>query len=179
MLKLKKLHKALNGITIIDQVTAVFPTGTVSALVGPNGAGKTSLFHLITGEMRPDSGAVFYDREELSRLPAYQIARRGVGRLFQDVRVFANLTAWTISSPHVMAPVRKPHGRLSCISAVCGGKKEITLTGPSRFSPVLGSLTGKTPQPENFPLASKNSSPSAVFWPPTAPCCCLTNRPPD
>jgi len=80
-------------VTVVDKFTAVFPAGTISALVGPNGAGKTSLFHLITGEMRADSGSIFYNQEELTRLPAHQVARRGVGRLFQDVRVFANLSA--------------------------------------------------------------------------------------
>jgi len=92
MLKLKKIHKVIAGVTIIDHLTAAFPRGVVSALVGPNGAGKTSLFNLITGEMHVDSGSIAYCRKELTKLPAHRIARQGVGRLFQDVRVFENLS---------------------------------------------------------------------------------------
>ena len=66
--------------------------GEVTALVGPNGAGKTTLFHILCGNLRPDAGRVALDGEDVTGLAPWQMARRGVGRLFQDVRVFGDLT---------------------------------------------------------------------------------------
>ncbi len=93
-LKIKKLSKIINGLSVVDRVTATFLPGRITALVGPNGAGKTTLFHLITGELRPDGGEIFYQDNNISSLPPYRIARMGIGRLFQDVRVFDNLTVF-------------------------------------------------------------------------------------
>ena len=93
-LKVKKVSKALNGLRIVDNVTASFLPGRITALIGPNGAGKTTLFHLITGELRADTGEILYNGNNLIKLSPYMIARKGVGRLFQDVRVFDNLTVY-------------------------------------------------------------------------------------
>ncbi len=93
-LKIKRVSKTLNGIRIVDDVTATFLPGRITALIGPNGAGKTTLFHLITGELKADSGEIVYKGDDISKLKPYIIARRGVGRLFQDVRVFDNLTVF-------------------------------------------------------------------------------------
>ena len=84
----------MNGLKIVDQVTATFLPGRITALVGPNGAGKTTLFHLITGELKPDTGNILYRKEKINDLPPYRIARKGIGRLFQDVRIFENLTVF-------------------------------------------------------------------------------------
>lgn len=93
-LKLKKVTKTINGLTIVNGVTATFIPGRVTALVGPNGAGKTTLFHLVTGELKADGGEVLLRGENLVGLPPYKIARKGIGRLFQDVRIFRNLTVF-------------------------------------------------------------------------------------
>ncbi len=91
-LKIKNVSKAINGLRIVDHVTASFLPGRITGLIGPNGAGKTTLFHLITGELRTDSGEINYRGEDITFLPPYRVARKGIGRLFQDVRVFENLT---------------------------------------------------------------------------------------
>ncbi len=93
-LKIKKVSKTIDGVGIVENVTANFAPGRITALVGPNGAGKTTLFHLITGELKPDSGEILYRGERIDNLPPYRIARKGIGRLFQDVRVFENLTVF-------------------------------------------------------------------------------------
>lgn len=93
-LKIKNVSKSVGGLKIIDRVTASFPPGRITGLIGPNGAGKTTLFHLITGELRPDTGRILYCNDDISHLPPHRIARMGVGRLFQDVRIFGNLTAF-------------------------------------------------------------------------------------
>ena len=93
-LKVKGVYKSLNGLKVIDNVTAVFAPGQISALIGPNGAGKTTLFNLITGELKPDAGKIIYGNKELTGKPPYSIARMGLGRLFQDIRTFDNLTVF-------------------------------------------------------------------------------------
>lgn len=94
MLKIKNVSKHLNGVRIVNDVTAGFSPGKITALIGPNGAGKTTLFNLIAGELKPDSGKVTYRGTEITRLAPYKIAQQGVGRLFQDVRLFENLTVF-------------------------------------------------------------------------------------
>ena len=91
-LKIKNISKAINGLRIVDRVTASFLPGRITGLIGPNGAGKTTLFHIITGELRSDTGEINYRGEDITSLPPYRVARKGIGRLFQDVRVFENLT---------------------------------------------------------------------------------------
>jgi ABC-type branched-subunit amino acid transport system ATPase component len=68
--------------------------GTVVGLIGPNGSGKTTVFNLIMNLLRADGGAVFYDGERIDGLPPYEVARRGIGRTFQSVKVFRELSVW-------------------------------------------------------------------------------------
>ena len=88
----KGISKAFNGFVAVEGVTATFLPGRITALIGPNGAGKTTLFHVITGELDPDSGRVLYRGEDITGCPPWKVARKGIGRLFQDVRVFKNLS---------------------------------------------------------------------------------------
>ena len=92
VLELKHVTKTFGGVHAVDDVSMGFDPGEVTALIGPNGAGKTTLFHLVGGQLRPDAGTVRYRDEELTGLKPWQIAGRGVGRLFQDVRLFGRMT---------------------------------------------------------------------------------------
>jgi ABC-type branched-subunit amino acid transport system ATPase component len=87
------LTKSFDGVRIIDDLTLELEAGKVTALVGPNGAGKSSLFNLATGFLAPDKGEIWYKQQRIDRLRPHVIARLGIGRLFQDVRVFERLTS--------------------------------------------------------------------------------------
>jgi len=65
-LKIKNISKAINGLRIVDRVTASFLPGRITGLIGPNGAGKTTLFHIITGELRADTGEINYRGEDIT-----------------------------------------------------------------------------------------------------------------
>ncbi len=91
-LRCSGLMKSFGGHRVIDDVTVNLEAGKVTALVGPNGAGKSTLFHLMTGFLTPDKGEIWHGHQRIDGLRPFKIARLGVGRLFQDVRVFERLT---------------------------------------------------------------------------------------
>ncbi len=93
MLVVEGLTKRFGGLVAVDRVGFEVPKGRVVSVVGPNGAGKTTLFNLITGVTAPDAGTVRMDGRDVTGLPQHRIARLGVGRTFQNIRLFAHLNA--------------------------------------------------------------------------------------
>jgi ABC-type branched-subunit amino acid transport system ATPase component/ABC-type branched-subunit amino acid transport system permease subunit len=91
--RLEGLAKAFGGLRAVDNVSLTLEPGVVTALIGPNGAGKTTLFNLVCGLLRPDQGRVYFGGRETTNAPQYDVARIGVTRTFQDVRIFPKLTA--------------------------------------------------------------------------------------
>jgi branched-chain amino acid transport system permease protein len=90
---LENLVKSFGGVHAVAGVSFAVEPGCVTALIGPNGAGKTTLFNLTCGLLRPDEGRVFFGDRETTGAPQYEVARNGVTRTFQDVRIFPRLTA--------------------------------------------------------------------------------------
>lgn len=88
----KDLVKAYGRERVVDSVTLEVESGSVVGLLGPNGAGKTTTFYMIVGLIRPDSGKVFLDGEEVTSYPMYVRARKGIGYLPQEASVFRKLT---------------------------------------------------------------------------------------
>jgi ABC-type branched-subunit amino acid transport system ATPase component len=88
----RDLSKSFDGVHAVEEVSVEFEAGKITALIGPNGAGKTTLFHLMGGSLVPDSGEVLLRGSRISGRPSWEIARLGVGRLFQDVRAFGRLS---------------------------------------------------------------------------------------
>ena len=86
------LRKTYNGRMVVGGVSINVDAGEVVGLLGPNGAGKTTSFYMIVGLIRPDSGTVMIDGEEITSLPVYERARKGIGYLPQEASVFRNLT---------------------------------------------------------------------------------------
>ena len=80
------------GLKAVDEVSFALRAGIITALVGPNGAGKTTLFNLMTGHLVPDRGEVTWLGKSILGLPHWKIARLGIGRSFQDLKLFANMT---------------------------------------------------------------------------------------
>src|SRR5258707_4575391 len=65
----------------------------IHGVIGPNGAGKTTLFNMLTGFLLPTAGAIRFLGRDITRLPAYRVARLGIGRTFQNIRLFGQLSA--------------------------------------------------------------------------------------
>jgi branched-chain amino acid transport system ATP-binding protein len=93
LLEAKSVSKRFGGIEALSDVSFSIPRGQIFGLIGPNGAGKTTLFNLLTGLDTLDRGSFALDGRELAGLKADRVAARGVGRTFQNIRLFANLSA--------------------------------------------------------------------------------------
>lgn len=89
---LKNLVKIYNGRRVVDAVSLDIKSGEVVGLLGPNGAGKTTTFYMTIGMIKPDSGSVYLDSEEITDFPMFKRARKGVGYLPQEPSVFKKLT---------------------------------------------------------------------------------------
>ncbi|OVE78900.1 LPS export ABC transporter ATP-binding protein [bacterium I07] len=88
----QNLIKIYRGRKVVDEVTIEVSQGEIVGLLGPNGAGKTTTFYMITGMVRPNSGRIFMNDREITRIPMYKRARMGVGYLCQEPSVFRKLT---------------------------------------------------------------------------------------
>jgi branched-chain amino acid transport system ATP-binding protein len=81
------------GLTAVENVSFTIPAGRIVSLIGPNGAGKTTFFNVLTGLYAPATGRVVLDGQDITGLPPHKIAQRGIGRTFQNIRLFGLMTA--------------------------------------------------------------------------------------
>lgn len=94
MLHVDGICKAFGDFKAVRGANLRVEKGELVAVIGPNGAGKTTLFNLITGQLRADSGTIRFKGENIARLPAYDICRRGIARSFQIANIFPRLTVF-------------------------------------------------------------------------------------
>jgi branched-chain amino acid transport system ATP-binding protein len=93
LLEVKDILVKFGGVTALNNVNLHVNEGEIAALIGPNGAGKTTVFNIVTGYYTPTSGEVLLDGESVVGLRPYKIARKGLGRTFQNIRLFGDMTA--------------------------------------------------------------------------------------
>jgi branched-chain amino acid transport system ATP-binding protein len=89
----EKVRKEFGGLVATDDVDFAIPREKVVSLIGPNGAGKTTFFNMLTGVYKPTSGRIIFDGEDVTGRPPHAITERGIGRTFQNIRLFQNMTA--------------------------------------------------------------------------------------
>uniref|UniRef100_A0A7V4G7K8 ABC transporter ATP-binding protein n=1 Tax=Desulfobacca acetoxidans TaxID=60893 RepID=A0A7V4G7K8_9BACT len=92
ILEIRGLTKYFGGLPALLEVGLTAAAGEVTALIGPNGAGKTTLLNCLSGLLRPDQGEIYFAGENLAGLPPHRIAARGLGRTFQNLRLFPRLS---------------------------------------------------------------------------------------
>jgi len=93
LLEVAGAAKRFGGLQALDKVSFSIASREIYGLIGPNGAGKTTLFNLLTGVYLPDAGSFRFAGRELARRPPHEIAAAGIARTFQNIRLFANLSA--------------------------------------------------------------------------------------
>jgi branched-chain amino acid transport system ATP-binding protein len=87
------LRKQFGGLLAVHDVDFTVPEGAIVSLIGPNGAGKTTFFNMLTGVYRPTAGRILFAGEEMTGKPPHAYTQRGIGRTFQNIRLFQNMTA--------------------------------------------------------------------------------------
>jgi branched-chain amino acid transport system ATP-binding protein len=93
LLQTHSLRKEFGGLVAVDDIDFVVPEGSIVSLIGPNGAGKTTFFNMLTGVYKPTAGAVVFAGEDMTGKPPHAYTQRGIGRTFQNIRLFQNMTA--------------------------------------------------------------------------------------
>jgi branched-chain amino acid transport system ATP-binding protein len=93
LLQTDRLRKEFGGLVAVDDVDFTVPSNSIVSLIGPNGAGKTTFFNMLTGVYKPTEGSVIFAGEDMTGKPPHAFTHRGIGRTFQNIRLFQNMTA--------------------------------------------------------------------------------------
>jgi branched-chain amino acid transport system ATP-binding protein len=93
LLDVRGLRMTFGGLVALDELDLIIEPGEIKGLIGPNGAGKTTFFNCVTGVFQPDRGRIDLEAGSLLGLRPHQITKRGIARTFQNIRLFANMTA--------------------------------------------------------------------------------------
>ncbi len=94
MLRVENLHKSFDDFQAVNGAELRVGRGDLVAVIGPNGAGKTTLFNLITGHLRPNRGRIMFKDQDITRLAAHEICRKGIARSFQIANIFPRLSVF-------------------------------------------------------------------------------------
>jgi branched-chain amino acid transport system ATP-binding protein len=91
LLDVQGLSRSFRGLQALTDYDLRLAPGTIHGVIGPNGAGKTTLFNLLSGFLKPSSGSIRFEGADITGAPAYQVSRLGIGRTFQNIRLFGDL----------------------------------------------------------------------------------------
>ena len=127
ILRAEKLHKSFGGLTAVYDVNLQIQEKELVSIIGPNGAGKTTLFNLLTGHLPADSGRVFFQEKEITRLPPHTISRMGIGRSFQRLNIFPRLSAFENIQVAVFSAQRQSRNLFSRASKLARRETEAIL----------------------------------------------------
>jgi branched-chain amino acid transport system ATP-binding protein len=93
LLTVESVRKEFGGLLAVSDLDFNIPVGSIVSLIGPNGAGKTTFFNMLTGVYKPTSGQVVFDGTDVTGKPPHAITKLGIGRTFQNIRLFPQMTA--------------------------------------------------------------------------------------
>jgi branched-chain amino acid transport system ATP-binding protein len=93
LLIVQQVRKEFGGLVAVNDIDFVIPQGSIVSLIGPNGAGKTTFFNMLTGVYKPTDGIIEFDGHDVTGEPPHKITKLGVGRTFQNIRLFEYMTS--------------------------------------------------------------------------------------
>jgi branched-chain amino acid transport system ATP-binding protein len=138
LLEIQALRKEFGGLVAVNDVDLTISRGSIVSLIGPNGAGKTTFFNMITGVYKPTAGSVVFDGRNIAGSPPHTATERGIGRTFQNIRLFQQMTALEntlvgmhcrlrggilgsiLGTPRVRREEREAHERAAELLDYCG-----------------------------------------------------------
>jgi ABC-type branched-subunit amino acid transport system ATPase component len=106
ILKVQNIAKSFDGVKAVDDLSFSVKKGTITALIGPNGSGKTVTFNLITGFYTPTAGKIFFSGRDITHLTPHKIFFLGIGRTFQNIRLFPQQGYFLIQSQNCLKSSR-------------------------------------------------------------------------
>jgi branched-chain amino acid transport system ATP-binding protein len=118
LLAVEGLSRRFGGLTAVDGLSFDVQEGEIVSIIGPNGAGKTTAFNVITCIYPPSAGAIAFNGRSIAGMPLHKIAAAGIGRTFQNLRVFANLTV----RENILVGLTR-HGRASLLETVLQARR--------------------------------------------------------
>lgn len=92
-IQVNQVSKYFGGLTAVNKVDLEVSKGSITSIIGPNGAGKTTLFNCISGYYKPEVGQILFFGEPIQGLPTYEVAKMGISRTYQNIRLFSQMTA--------------------------------------------------------------------------------------
>jgi len=107
MLRVEGIHKSFDDFKAVNGANLAVDRGELVAVIGPNGAGKTTLFNLISGQLKADRGKVIFNGKDITKLPTYEICRRGIARSFQIANIFHRLSVFRNVQVSVLSQQKK------------------------------------------------------------------------
>jgi branched-chain amino acid transport system ATP-binding protein len=140
ILRIDRLSKSFGGLIATNNVTLEFERGQVHAIIGPNGAGKTTLINLLSGDLSPNDGAIFFNGRNITRLPPHKISQMGIGRSYQKTNIFAEFTCfencWVAAQSRLKTSMRffRPARNLQAVLARAERALELCGLNPRRDS---------------------------------------------
>ena len=125
LLAVDAVTRQFGGVTAVDNVSFTVQPGELLGIIGPNGAGKTTLFNLISGFVRPSSGRISFAGQRIDGLPAHRIARLGMSRTFQNLRIYPGLSVYDNVSAGAIGAIGFPAWRALVPGAGSGRARQI------------------------------------------------------
>lgn len=122
ILKVVNATKRFKGLVAVDDLSFEMEENTIHSLIGPNGAGKTTTVNLITGVHSLTSGRIEFDGKDITGMPTYKIAQLGIGRTFQNIKVFPSMTV--LENVMVGGHIQAKMGMIRSIFDIKGSKEE-------------------------------------------------------
>ncbi len=177
LLSVQALSKNFGGVKALSQVSFDVLQGDILALIGPNGAGKTTCFNMINGLLSPTSGAIFMEGKELTGLPPYRRAARGLARTFQNIQLFGGMTVLenVLTGMHLSQ-------KAGVVTALLPLPGVLLAEAQNRQRPGNGWIssswrTRPTGRPKPWPTGSSAAWKSPGPWPRSPNSCSWTNLP--
>ncbi len=174
----EQLRKEFGGLVAVDDVDFTIPERTIVSLIGPNGAGKTTFFNMLTGVYKPTSGRIVLNDEDVTGKPPHAITERGVGRTFQNIRLFETMTA--LENVLVGMHTQLKGGIVQSVLRTPRVKRE-EVGGPEAGAESCSSSPGSATSmrrstPETSPTATSAASRSRARSRSSRSCCSSTSR---